>query len=343
MRTGIATLGVWLALAISVSAQTFGAGNFLRVTTKRVTVTTADNGSGTSPTMAIAVGEIGYAEGDCLDANGCTLSVSESGAKEGQDLVIVQVSASPGLLTISDAAGVVELLNGTAYVMAQYEGIWLRYIGDRWVELSRSQFAGALTASDVTTLTNKTYDAEGSGNVLTVPFTEFIPGATCESDYVSISYAYAPMWRSLFASAPSPVCIAGSNITTAANQFPDSGTKILWQERALPSDWTGTIGLIVYWRTTATTGSVVWQMATACVADSEVVDPAWNATQTVTDAALGTTLWRNTTASTSLTTTGCAAGETFYFKLFRDPTHASDTIASTAELLGVQLTIRRAI
>lgn len=323
----LALLLALLAWPVTVDAQLLNAQR-LRLLPSAVTI--ADNGGGTAATATLTTAEVSYIPVTCNDTNGgCTVSLSEAGAREGQQLVISFVASNAS--TIADSSGVVELSGGQSFVSTQYDTLTLVYLTDRWVEKSRSNAA------------LKLYDAEASGNTLTLPFTEYIPGAVCESDYAAASYAYIPDWRSVFASAPTPVCIAGANVTTAAAQFVDASTRILWNERRLPADWTGAIDLMVFWRTSAITGNAVWQFQTACVADSEVVDPAWNAAQTVTDAALGTTFWRNSTSSTSLTTTGCAAGETFYFKLFRDPTHASDTLGAIAELLGVQLTIRRGI
>ena len=82
-------------------------------------------------------------------------------------------------------------------------------------------------------------------------------------------------------------------------------------------------------------------VATICVADAETDDPAFNTASTVTDAAKGTTNQTNDATVTGITTTGCAAGELLHLKVFRDSAHASDTLAATARLIGVELTMRR--
>jgi hypothetical protein len=41
--------------------------------------------------------------------------------------------------------------------------------------------------------------------------------------------------------------------------------------------------------------------------------------------------------------TGCAAGELMHIKILRDSAHASDTLAATARLIGVELVIREAM
>ena len=84
-------------------------------------------------------------------------------------------------------------------------------------------------------------------------------------------------------------------------------------------------------------------MATTCVADAETNDPSFNTASTVTDAAKGTTLQTNDASISSVTVTGCAAGELMHIKVFRDSSHASDNLAATANLIGVEIKYRRAM
>lgn len=138
-------------------------------------------------------------------------------------------------------------------------------------------------------------------------------------------------------------CVTGTNTQRGVLDFADGANALSVQRQLqLPADWTGAIDAVFVWHTTATTGSVVWQLQTICVANAETGDPAFNAASTVTDAALGTTLQFNTAAITSVTVTGCAAGEVLFMKLTRDPAHASDSLAATARLVGLELTLRRA-
>jgi hypothetical protein len=63
----------------------------------------------------------------------------------------------------------------------------------------------------------------------------------------------------------------------------------------------------------------------------------------VTDSSKGTTLQLNVARITNLTVTGCAAPELMQLKVSRDPTDGSDTLAATANLIGIELTYRRAM
>lgn len=201
-----------------------------------------------------------------------------------------------------------------------------------------------LVGHDTTnTLTNKTLDAEGTGNVLTLSFTEWWPAGVVDGA------PYTVGWNT-----PSPAGTTGPTDTANGSgvslyhtlRFDDSATESINRQFALPTDWTGALNLMIYWQTTATTGNVVWQVATVCIADNENMDPtsfSYNAAQTVTDAAKGSATFLNTALIASLTTTGCAADELLIVKLFRDPANAGDTLANNADLVGVKFTYRRTL
>lgn len=143
--------------------------------------------------------------------------------------------------------------------------------------------------------------------------------------------------------APTPTCVTGANTLFATLTWPDADGEYYIQDSfMLPTGWTGAIDFRLKWKTPATAGDIVWQLATACVADGETGDPAWNAAQAIVDTAKGTTLQFNDAAQAGVTTTGCAAGETFFWKLFRQRTHASDTLADVADLISYEWTYWRA-
>ncbi len=191
------------------------------------------------------------------------------------------------------------------------------------------------------TFTNKTMDAEGTGNVLTIPFKMYLPGATCQGTTGTIN------WDTTAALAPTATCSAGSTETTMIRglaDFPDSdGAYNLQVAFMLPSDWTGAVDAKFTWQAAATSGDVVWQAATICIADGEVNDNTYNTASTVTDTAKGTTLQINTASIAGVTTTGCAAGELMHFKVFRSRAEAGDTITGVVSLIGVEITTRRAM
>lgn len=196
-----------------------------------------------------------------------------------------------------------------------------------------------LQAQNTISLLNTQYNAESTGNVLTLPTKLWVQAATCNNATPS-----APLWSFPTSNPGVPACQTGTNTQYGTMDFADGASSLSARYHLkLPSDWTSTIDAKFVWLTSATSGNVVWQLATICVADAETGDPAFNTASTVTDAAKGTTLQLNDASITSVTTTGCAAGELMFVKVFRDPAHASDTLAATARLVGLELTYRRAI
>lgn len=197
-----------------------------------------------------------------------------------------------------------------------------------------------VTTSTTDTFTNKTIDAEGTGNSITIPVKIWLPAVGCAGTTGTL------MWDTLASNAPTATCSAGGTETTMMRgvaDFPDSdGAYSLQQPILLPDDWAGAVDIKFLYRTTATTGNTVWQVATSCRADAEVDDAAFNTADALTaDAAKGTTNQLNTASKTGIATTGCAAGELMHLKVLRDRTHASDTITGVISLVGVELTLRR--
>jgi hypothetical protein len=205
--------------------------------------------------------------------------------------------------------------------------------------------AGGLSPIDGTaTFTGKTYDAEGTGNVLSMPIKRFYPAAGCNNATAG------PVWDLPTTLAAVPACVTGTNIQKGVLDFADTGGLLNAQiTDALPADWTTTGGLdaIVYWTTTATTGNGKWSVSTICtdVAASATDDPAFNTANTVTTAAPGTASRVQTSAITGLTTTSCTTGTKMllHLKVARDGGDASDTIGATARFIGMELTFRRAM
>ena len=201
-------------------------------------------------------------------------------------------------------------------------------------------FVGGLAAWAQNTITplNMAYNAESTGNVLTLPIKLWVPAAIC-NNATPASHG----WSFPTSNPGVPTCVTGSNTQFGVMAFADAADLSAQYQFRLPSDWTSTVDVAIKWYTSATSGDVVWQVATICVSDAETSDPAFNTASTVTDTAKGTTLQQNDAAITTLTVTGCAAGELMFVKVRRDASHASDSLAATANLVGLELTYRRAI
>lgn len=147
--------------------------------------------------------------------------------------------------------------------------------------------------------------------------------------------------------APTPVCITGTDTPASVGgvlQFTDDGATVISVQDwfVLPPN-VATVSLAGKWRSGVAddTKSVVWQIQTKCVADGEAFDGgAWNSAQIIVDANKATANLSNDFSLTPVTITGCAAGERFKFYFFRDPAHASDTLAATAELISLRFTVQ---
>lgn len=198
--------------------------------------------------------------------------------------------------------------------------------------------AGLAWAQNTVVLLNTQYNAESTGNVLTAPAKIWLAAGYCQNATAVTS------WGLPTSNPAVAACDTGTNTQKGTLDFADGANSLSAQTVFhLPTDFTSTVDARIYWYSATTSGNVVWQVATICVADAETADPAFNTASTVTDAAKGSASQYNTAAITGVTITGCAAGEVLYLKLFRDPAHASDTMAGTARLVGLELTYRRAM
>jgi hypothetical protein len=92
-----------------------------------------DSGDGNPATYTLTPTRT-YVELTCSDANGCTVTMGETSIDEGTKVELVNAGANP--YTIVDTSGVSEMTGD--FTASQYDVIFYRYIGDRWVERGRS-------------------------------------------------------------------------------------------------------------------------------------------------------------------------------------------------------------
>ena len=189
-------------------------------------------------------------------------------------------------------------------------------------------------------LTGLTLDAEASNNVITVPVKFTIPLAGCNNATAGPTLDL-PTSNGLAATCygTSPHRFGALDAADGANALTAAGHFIL------PSDWTGAIDFkATAFSSSTSTNNFVTTLQTVCAADSEdVLNPTYNTAQTITKANNASANTRNSITLTGVTTTGCAAGETFFFKVGRDPTNGSDTLAATVSYMDIEFTIRRAM
>lgn len=252
---------------------------------------------------------------------GVTGSVTWNGATSG-GITITPLAASGQIITMTNAA---QTVGAASITIPDLAGV------------SQTPTYNALAA----TLTGKSYDAEGTGNVLTVPRRLWFPAA-------GINNATAGSIWDLPTTNPAVVGTrTGTNTTKGVLDFADGANTLTASIMyMLPATWVGAVDARVYWENSSATltGDVVWQIAIACAGDGESDDPAYTDDAFTADTVKGTANLLNITAVNTVTTTGtCAADKLAHIRLARNPAHASDTFLNTARFIGLELVIREAI
>ena len=182
------------------------------------------------------------------------------------------------------------------------------------------------------TLTGKTIDCTSAGNVCTITKTIDLPLVGVSGGTAGHVWDDAPTLT-----ACTPGSAAGTNQTVAYCTFPDSDGDI---GRAIPlhlpaSFVADSVTFIVDWKTTGT-GNARFRVRTICYASDEAGDSAYSNSSYVT-AAAGTSGRWNKSASTAVTTTGCAAGETMWVQFERNRTEASDSLNAALDVRKIIL------
>lgn len=276
-----------------------------------------------------------YIAGTGINITGLTVSV--------EDAVVPLYYTGSGAPTISCAAGrdyYADLGSGALY-FCRATNVWQPVSNSGHTHGAADIISGtldaarlpavALTSTSVHTLTNKTIDAEGTGNTVTLPFFVSYNAAACQGATASTLFSTPST------GAPTAACVTGGNTNFGVLQF--AANQAVQDHFTLPPDWTGSIDFYLKWRSSGVSGNAVWRLQTACVADGETSDPSWNTAQTVTDAAKGITLMLNDASLTAVTTTGCAAGEEMFFKLSLD----SGSTTTGIDLVSTRFKLRRAM
>ena len=130
--------------------------------------------------------------------------------------------------------------------------------------------------------------------------------------------------------------------------YPDGSSTNATRHVDLPQDFTATGGVdirIRWFANLASANAVRWAATTGCVGDSEAIStgPTYNTSSFVNSAYTGTANQRQTTTFTGVSITNCAAGETMFVAISRFGADGGDTLAATAQLVSVSVTIRRAM
>jgi len=201
-------------------------------------------------------------------------------------------------------------------------------LGDWFFDTDAAPGANILLCTAANTWTQVTGSGGGgSGNSYIS-----MPAANCQYGTASTAFSLG------VSDTPTAACVEGANVRLGVLQFDESGVQAVQTQIRLEGTITS-VNLAGTWRTSATTGNVVWQVQTACAGDGGMADPAWGTAQTIVDAAKSTANQLNNFSLTGVT--ACSAGQNMWVRFFRDPAHASDNLNATAELVGLTWTIVR--
>lgn len=159
----------------------------------------------------------------------------------------------------------------------------------------------------------------------------WIPSAGCNSATAGAS------WDLPTSNAPTATCY-GTSYRFGALDYGDSANSTAAFSFPLPTGWTGNVDFVARAFVNATNQSVKLTIATVCIAAGEdILNPSFNAAQTVTTTSPGTANQMFDFNQNTITMTGCAVGETLIIKVGRDVT---DTSTATFSVVGAFVTIR---
>lgn len=205
-------------------------------------------------------------------------------------------------------------------------------------QLTAANLILGVSTTNSVTLTNKTIDAEGTGNVITIPVWIVLPAAGCNNT------TPAPSFDLPTSGAAVADCIGAAN-TTGVLDFADGSTTAATAHFTTPADWDTATNLditVYYGGDTASTNTLRWQVSTACVADGQdTLAPSYNAASAANTAGPATIGFRKSSAFTNVAKTNCAAGETMWLKVERVGANGGDTYTGVGQLLELGILLRR--
>lgn len=141
---------------------------------------------------------------------------------------------------------------------------------------------------------------------------------------------------------PTMKCLSGSNSNVGAVSFPDGSTRRTKVIVPFPREIrklynTQYLAARVFWRTTATSGDVEWDVYVDCVGEGESIDRSIGSPYAVVDAANGVSGALSVAEIAQVGASDCAAGELAYVTLERQGGDTPDTLAADADVVGFEL------
>lgn len=138
------------------------------------------------------------------------------------------------------------------------------------------------------------------------------------------------------------VAVIGTDVLTACAAFDDTTSESVQGSFQLPTGWTGTVDAELMWRAAAITGGITWKLQTVAVdVDDSVNATLGTAEVQAGEVPAGVTLELVRTTFDDIDTSGWGEGKVVFFKIFRDPADASDTLVGDAQLFWIRFKLAR--
>jgi predicted carbohydrate-binding protein with CBM5 and CBM33 domain len=122
--------------------------------------------------------------------------------------------------------------------------------------------------------------------------------------------------------------------------FADAGTtNYLYGVITIPQNYVGTAVIVFIWTATATSGNVLWGFDYRVVGgdDTTSLDQATAVESVTVQDVAPTATDRRLRVTVALTSANLAAGSTLEFRISRNPSNGSDTMAASAQLFDCLL------
>jgi hypothetical protein len=183
----------------------------------------------------------------------------------------------------------------------------------------------------------------GTSSTISLPLLYQWTAGNCQNTTASIAF---DMPTTLGATATCQGAAAGGHAAMGTAKFVNTEVDEVQGHVKLPADWTGAVDMLLDWNAVSTaSGNVVWQVKAGCAASNEA--PSTISFNNTAFAAVanqtGATLRLNVSSKTGIDVTGCAAGETLWFIVYRDTSASGDTLDQDVQLIDAVVTLRRAI
>jgi len=172
-------------------------------------------------------------------------------------------------------------------------------------------------------------------------------GETGDSPSGQIFLSAVGMWPSTTngCSTNTQVELGTNDVDIYVLDFDAASEEYAQATLAMPSDWdASTVTAVFYWTHAATTTNfgVVWGCQGRSYANSDALDQAFGTAQEIADTGGTTNDLFISSATSAITIAGATASELVQFRVYRDPTDGSDTMAIDARLIGAMITFGRA-